>query len=298
MTEKPFPLAAELPEKDVPQRIQALTYVAKPPDVYDSGMFRRYPGMKLGRMPDVDFFAEKLCDLAMEVLAPDMTPEAWVMTAPAYYHIPAGANLLAERVRSMLGNRGVSLPLVDMRLSSEQIAVRSLEEFQRSHDYSRGSLAQRISVRQRLEDVASPDPGWLRFAKRKVIIVNDIHVTGTQQHFMQRSLAEAGAVECHWLYIFYIESELARSYPEIEYRINNSALADLDSFAAILSDAGIRHTARCLSRLFNEELDDFRYLVAALGPDARERVCRLAKSEERYDIPLFSEKMQLLSGND
>ncbi|MFC5741620.1 phosphoribosyltransferase family protein [Dyella tabacisoli] len=298
MTEKPFPGATDIPQDSTPARTLALARVVEPPPVYDGDMFQRYPGMKLGRLPDVDFFAEKLCDLAAQILAESVTTDAWVLTAPAYYRLPSAANLLAERMQTMLRSRGIALPLVALRLSSEQIAVRSLEEFRLSYDYGRNPLAQRVIERQRLHDTAPPDPNWLRFAKRNVIVVNDIHVTGTQQRFMQRSLAAAGASECHWLYIFHIDGELARTCPEIEHRINNSTLADLDSYAAILSDAATRHTARCLSRLFNEEPDNFRYLVATLQPEARERVYRLAKDEGRYDTPLFGEKMRLLSGSD
>ncbi|GLQ87340.1 hypothetical protein [Dyella flagellata] len=297
MTGTPFPDAAKPLEESTPAKILALARVAEPPRLYDDDMYRHYPGMKLGRMADVDFFADKLGDLAAEVLAAGAEADAWALTAPAYYQLPAGANLLAERMHRMLRERGVDLPLVDLRLSFEQIAVRSLEEFRLSHNYSNCSLAQRVVERQRMEDTAAADPGWLRFAKHRVIIVNDIYVTGTQQRFMQRSLTAAGAMECHWLYIFHIEGELARACPEIEHRINNSTLTDLDSFAALLSDPTTHHTARCLSRLFNEEPESFRYLAAKLQPETRARVYRLAQDERRYESPLFAEKMRLLSGN-
>ncbi|WP_266171447.1 hypothetical protein [Dyella subtropica] len=298
MTGMPSPAAAELPEDSIPARTLALASVAEPPRDYDSDLFRRYPGMKLGRMSDVDFFAELLSNLTAEVLAEGETADAWVLTAPAYYQLPSAANLLAERMHAMLRHRGIALPLVELRLSPEQLAVHSLEEFRLSCDYSRQPLAQRVTERQRLQDTAPPDPGWQRFAKRNVIVVNDIHVTGTQQRFMQSSLAAAGANECHWLYIFHVEGELARTCPEIEHRINTSNLADLDSYAALLSDPATRHTARCLSRLFSEEPDAFRYLVATLQPEAHARIYRLAKDEGRYDTPLFGEKMRLLGAGD
>ncbi|RUL77650.1 hypothetical protein [Dyella choica] len=298
MTESPFPLAMDPLKDEIPARMLVLASVAEPPRDYDGDLFGHYPGMKLGRMSDVDFFAGKLCDLAAQVLAEGTADDEWVLTAPAYYRLPAGANLLAERMHSMLCDRGVALSLVALRQSFEQIAVHSLEEFRLSHDYSLSPLAQRVIERQRLHDMAPSDPSRRRFAKRKVIVVNDIHVTGTQQRFMQLELAAAGASECHWLYIFHIEDELARACPEIEHRINNSDLADLDSYAALLSDPATRHTARCLARLFNTEPDQFRYLVATLQPNARERIYRLARDEERYDIPLFAEKMRLLAGSD
>ena len=298
MTENPAPISTELLKSDIPSTISALEHLMQTPDTYGGDTFRRYPGMKLGYGPDVDFFAEKLCDLAIRVMTPDAAADAWMLTAPAYHHLPSAANLLAERLHAMLRDRGVVWPFVELRLLPEQVAVHSLEEFRRSYEYSRSPVTQRIAERKRLHDTAPLNPDWQRFAGHRVVVINDIHVTGTQQRFMQSAFAAADAMECHWLYIFHVDGELGRTYPEIEHRINNCNLADLDSYAAVLASTSTHHTARCLSRLFNEDLDNFRYLVLAMPPESRERIYHAAKCEGRYDIPLFAEKMRLLGSNE
>jgi hypothetical protein len=227
MMENPSPMSAEVSENDIPSTILALKHLVQAPDVYDGDTFQRYPGMKLGYGPDVDFFAEKLCELAMRAVAPDAGADAWMLTAPAYHHLPSAANLLAERLHAMLRHRGVVWPLVELRLLPEQVAVHSLEEFRRSYEYSRSPVTQRVAERKRLHDTTRLNPDWQRFAGRRVMVVNDIHVTGTQQRFMHSSLAAAGATACLWLYIFHVDGELARTYPEVEHRINSCNLADL-----------------------------------------------------------------------
>jgi hypothetical protein len=291
-------MSAEVLKIDIPSTISALKHLVQAPDIYDGEIFQRYPGMKLGYETDVDFFAGKLCELAMRVVASDAGADAWMLTAPAYHHLPSAANLLAERLHAMLRHRGVVWPLVELRLLPEQVAIHSLEEFRRSYEYSRSPVTQRIAERKRLHDATRLDSDWQRFAGRRVMVVNDIHVTGTQQRFMHSSLAAAGATACLWLYIFHVDGELARTYPEVEHRINNCNLADLDSYASVLASTSTRHTARCLSRLFNEDLDNFRYLVFAIPPQSRERIYHAAMCEGRYDIPLFAEKMRLLNSNE
>ena len=68
--ENPAPISTELLKSDIPSTISALEHLMQAPDTYGGDTFRRYPGMKLGYGPDVDFFAEKLCDLAMRVMTP------------------------------------------------------------------------------------------------------------------------------------------------------------------------------------------------------------------------------------
>ena len=266
----------------------------------DQELYRNYPGMKLGQLQSVDFFSRRLCTLAAEILRSGAEKsdrqDDWVITAPAFYYLPAAANLLARRVHELLGQQGLNVRLLEPRLNERQIAIRDLEEFKTSNDYSRNKLQQRIAERQRIHDAAQADSLMPQFEGRRVMIVNDIHVTGTQQRFIQASLNQFLAKECHWLYIFHVDSVLAQNHPEIEFQINNNALADLESYARVLADEETRHTARCMSRLFSEDIDNFRYLVGSLRPEIREKIFLLAEREGRYGNPVFEEKMAMLAG--
>lgn len=280
-------------------RTWCLEEIRSVPLQLDQPLYRNYPGMKLGQLHLVEFFSRRLCALAAKILQGD--PEEagrrddWVITAPAFYHLPAAANLLARRVHELLRQKGLDVLLLEPRLNREQIAVRNLAEFKAANDYSKNQLQQRIAERQRIQDMAQADSLMRQFENRRVIIVNDIHVTGTQQRFIQESLNQCRAKASHWLYVFHVESSLARSHPEIEFQINNSALADLDSYARVLADEGTWHTARCISRLFGEGIDNFRYLVSLLRPDIREKIFVLAQAEGRYGNPVFNEKMMVLA---
>ena len=135
----------------------------------------------------------------------------------------------------------------------------------------------------------------LHFQGRSVIIINDINVTGTQQSFIQKTLDELQVKACFWLYIFNVEKSLGTRHPEVEHQINNSQINDLDTYAAILADTQTQHTARCITRLFNESFDNFSYLIESLDKETCVRIYQLAQHEGRYSSALFNEKMALLA---
>lgn len=282
--------------------LYALEDIRSLPLMLGKPLYRNYPAMKLGQPQQIDFFSRRLCVKAAELLqngGNEKVPAAnWTLTAPPYYQLPAAANLLARKTHGLLQQQGFSIALAEPRLGQQQITVNSQEEFNSYYDYSKNTLEQRIAERQRVQQVLDTDGLLPRFKGQSVIIINDINVTGTQQRFMQQSLDKLQVRECFWLYIFNVEQSLAKSHPEIEHQINHSQISDLDSYAEILADGHTQHTARCISRLFNESLDDFRYLVASLNNDMRTRIYQLAQQEGRYSGALFNEKMQLLAADN
>jgi hypothetical protein len=276
----------------------ALEEVNSLPLVLDQPRYRHYPGMKLGYLPDIHFFARQLSELALVILQKKADQNNdWVLTAPAFYQLPAAANLIARQVQDLLQQRSISIPLVEPRLSPQQVEIRTREDIKNYNNYSKNNLQQRIAERQRVQQHIDSNSLLPQFQHKSVIIINDINVTGTQQQFMQARFEQLQARECTWLYIFTVDKSLAHRYPDIEYQINSSQWQSLDQFAELLCDQQTSPTARCLGRLFNETIANFRYLAHALDPDTRQRVYELAQLERRYNGPLFADKMQFLAAS-
>jgi len=286
--------APTLADAAVLAEIHSLARIDALPSRFEGPLFRHYPGMKLGCMDDVAAIGARLADRAAGVIAEQGPQAAWALTAPPYYRLPSAANLLAERVHADLRRRGLALPLVDLRLSAEQVATRTLAQFRQTYAYASSSQAAREAERQRLARTMTP--GCMApLSGCHVLVINDIHVTGTQQRYLQQGFDAAGVRASHWLYVFEVERDLAREHPQVEHHINTAALDDAESFAALLNDVGTRCTSRCLSRLFSEEFDAFRHIAARLTPWARRRIGRLAAQEGRYPFALFAERLELLA---
>lgn len=279
--------------------IYALEEINSFPVTFDHPLFRHYPAMKLGKSEAVDFYSYPLAHQTIAILNHDFQEygqnHQWLLTAPAFFHLPAAANLLARKVHSLLQQQGITIDLVEPRLQQEQIQIRTQDEINNYYNYSKNTLQQRIAERQRVQQTTDTHILQPLFKEKSVIVINDINVTGTQQHFMRKRFAELGVKACHWLYIFTIDRTLAERNPEIEFQINNSQLLHIDDFAKLLINPETQHTARCMGRFFNESHENFCYLVSKLDTKLRNRLYQLALQEGRYNNEFFNAKMEILN---
>lgn len=277
-------------------------------------LFARYPAMKLGCMAEVNWYAEQLAWLAASNIVAEKMADAhnaltleWVVIAPPYYQLPSAANLLAvqvaERLPQALQKALAALPtvaqpgisLVQPRLQAQSARFNTQAEFDLYYNYSKNSQAQRIKERERVQQSLQTESLSAQLRGKSLLVINDINVTGTQQHFMQQAFNAAGATQCMWLYILNIDAALAKAHPEIEYQINHCAVATPEAFARALQRDDINHTVRCLSRLFNESDSNFGHILSALPPAHCQRLLQLAELEGRYSGELFASKMRQLS---
>ena len=288
----PFP-ASPPAQSSASSCVHILHEIRALPLPLDEALFRHYPGMKFGRPQHLSFFSRQLA-LVAQKLVRQAPRHDWVLTAPPYFQLPAAANLLAGQVQQILLQQGLGTALYPLRLQAGKQGMRNAQEFANAYNYSKNSLAQRVAERERVQQMLDTDGLASALQGKQVIVINDINVTGTQQKFIQQTMDQMQVAGVHWLYIFQVEPALAASHPEIEHQINTSQLADLDSYAAVLDDSTTQHTARCISRLFNEDMAAFRQVLARLSPRAMEQIYRLARLEERYDSEIFAEKMALL----
>ncbi len=277
----------------VPSTVHVLHQISALPLPFEQPLFRHYPGMKLGQPQNLDFFSQQLGAVAQQLVR-QAPQQEWVLTAPPYFRLPAAANLLAERVGQILQQQGLAARLQPLRLLPGKQGMRNAEEFSNAYNYSKNTLAQRVAERERVQRMLDTSGLASSMTGRAVIVINDINVTGTQQKFIQQTLDQLQVACVHWLYIFQVEPVLAACHPETEHQINTSQLADRESYAAVLNDPATQITARCISRLFNEETAAFGQILACLTPQAQQRVRHLAQLEERYDSAIFAEKMALL----
>lgn len=262
----------------------------------DQPLYNHYPAMKLGHQPEVEFYAKQLYGNCKTLLMNNKNKQ-WAITAPAYYQLPAAANLLARNVHHKLTHDGYKIALVEPRISGQQATINNQQEFNSYYHYSKNDQVARIRERERVQKMLDHDHLTPQLRNRSVIVINDINVTGTQQKFIQSSLTQCQAQDCHWFYIFTIDKSFAANNPEIEYQLNHCQIKDIASFGQILSDRKTEHTARSISRLFDLEMADFQQLIASLDQNVTRRLYNLACQEGRYGGAFFAPKMQLLTSD-
>jgi len=250
----------------------------------DADIFRHYPAFKLGVTTSVRHYARLLLPVVKRLIANDSEHAGWILTAPPLVaETPAGANLLCWELfdlymRERDGRKDLSL--VDMHYENEATT---------SGDYAKLDFAARVTERERLSRRLVSDAD---FQGRPILFVNDICVTGAQQHAMQQyfELAEAACVR--WLYLIVVDPEIGRMKPGIEWEINFAPFEDL---LRMVSREEIQFTGKCVLRLMQLSVAELDQVLHALGRERRIRFLELAVMNGFQNLDGFHEQMELVT---
>lgn len=274
---------------------QCLKEINSLPVDFDQALFAHYPAMKMGVCSSLETYIDPLAGLVKKTMAQHPDCKEWVLTAPPYLALPAAANLLCWKLMATVQAElpdDYSLELLNLHYTSIETGVSDERDFKLRYEYSNNTLEDRIKERARLQDDIHRHAAIL--SGRGVIVINDIKVTGTQQQQMTQSFQRVKPQHVEWLYIFAVDPDLGVRHPEIEHQINSSRLQSLPEYQQLICDAGTQHTARCISRLYSHELDDFKVLVDALAKDKRRELFALITAEKRFNGDYFAEKTRYL----
>ena len=251
----------------------------------DAETFRQYPAFKLGVTDSIRYYARLLLPLVKSVIASNAEHTDWILTGPAIVaQTPAAANLLCRelfdlymRERDMRNSKELSL--VDIQYDNEKTAPT---------DYAKLDYADRLTERERLSRrlIRNAD-----FRGRPILFVNDICVTGAQQHAQQQYFERDEAACVRWLYIIVVDPKIGRLNPEMEWQINFASFGDL---LRMVSREQIQFTGKCLLRLMHLSIAELDQVLRALDDERRTRLLELAVLNGFQDLDGFQEQMELV----
>jgi hypothetical protein len=258
----------------------------------EAEIFRQYPGFKLGVANNVRHFAELLLPLAKKLITSDSEDTGWILTAPAIAaQTPAAANLLCRELFRLCQReeelRSRQLTLIDIQHDSESTVSADWKDPTKSQDYARLDFADRVTERERFSQRLL---GNVEFHGRPVLFVNDICVTGAQQHTMQRYFERVEAAGVRWLYVIAVDQEIGRLNPELEWQINFTPFEDL---LRMVSREEIQFTSKCVQRLMHLSIAELDQVLRALTGERRTRLLELAVLNGFQNLDGFREQMDL-----
>jgi PRTase ComF-like len=251
----------------------------------DAEIFRQYPAFKLGVTDSVRYYARLLLPLLKNIIASDAQHTDWILTGPAISaRTPAAANLLCGELLDLYRRErdtrdSKELSLMDIQYDNEPTA---------SIDYANLDLADRLAERERLSPrlVRNAD-----FRGRPILFVNDICVTGAQQHAMQQYFDRDEAACVRWLYLMVVAPEIGRAQPRIEWEINFAPFEDL---LRMVSCEQIQFTGKCVLRLMQLSIAELDQVLRALNEERRTRLLELATLNRFQDLDGFREQTELV----
>ena len=260
----------------------------------DAEIFRQYPAFKLGVTDSVRHYARLLLPLMKKLIASDSQHTDWILTAPAIgAQTPAAANLLCWKLfdlymREADRNSSKKVSLIDLQHDSESATSIDWKDPTKSQDYARLDFADRVTEHKRLcrRLVRNGD-----FHGRPILFVNDICVTGAQQHAMQQYFERAEVACVRWLYVIVVDPELGRTMPRIEWEIN---FAPFDDLLRMVSTEQIQFTGKCVQRLMHLSIAELDQVLRALNEERRTRLLELAVLNGFQNLDGAQEQMKLI----
>jgi hypothetical protein len=155
-------------------------------------------------------------------------------------------------------------------------------------DYAKMDVADRVTERERLSRklVSNAD-----FSGRPVLFVNDICVTGAQQHAMQQYFEDVNAKAIRWLYLIVVDPEIGKTNPEIEWEVNFAPFEDL---LRMVTREEIQFTGKCVFRLMQLSLAELEQVLRELSHERRTQLLRLAILNGFESLNDHQEQMELV----
>ena len=246
-------------------------------------IFRHYPAFKLGVTAAVRHYAQALLPLVQQLIANDT---GWIFTAPPITcQTPAAANLLCWQLFDLCKRK--DFLSIDIQYD-ESMGAHEWTDPTRSRDYAKLNFADRVTERELLSRRMIPNAN---FSGRPVLFVNDICVTGAQQHTMQRYFERVEAACVRWLYVIVIDPEIGRTQPDIEWQINFASFEDL---LRIVSREEIQFTGKCVQRLMHLRLAELDEILRALNSERRTHLLDLAIRNGFENLDGFQEQIELV----
>ena len=260
----------------------SLHHITQLPLDTDAEIFRHYAAFKLGVTSAVRHYAELSLPLVKKLIS-ESEHTGWTITSPGIAtQTPAAANLLCWELfdRYTKERNSKELSLVNIHYDNEATA---------SIDYAKLDFADRVTQRERLSRRLIPSA---EFKGRPVLFINDVCVTGAQQHTMQRYFEGVEAACVTFLYLIVIDPEIGKMKPDLEWEIN---FAPFEEILRLVSREEIQFTGKCVLKLLNLSVPEFDQVLRALSSERRARLRELALVNGFQNIDGFQEQMKLLS---
>jgi hypothetical protein len=260
----------------------------------EAEIFQQYPAFKLGVINSVRHYSQLLLPLLESVMASDSEQTGWVLTAPAITaETPAAANLLCWELFDLYRREPdlracKELSLIDIRHDHESTASLDWKDPSKSQDYAKLEFADRVTERERSSRrlVRNAD-----FHGRPILFVNDMCVTGAQQHSMQDYFERAEAACVRWLYLIIVDPEIGRTNPRIEWQINFAPFGEL---LRMVSREQIQFTGKCVQRLMSLTIAELDQVLRAFNVERRTRLLELAVLNGFQNLEGYQHQMELV----
>lgn len=228
------------------ESVESLASIEDPTELRTEPILHHYGSLKIGESSAVQSYGRLLGQrVARHLGNSGPTDQPCLLAAPPVHVVPSAASLLTSFIHRELLRADSRVHLLSIRrrplgmsIAGAHYSVRSEFERERYLD----DAYEALSTGQDLHGA-------------RILVINDVRVTGAQERRLAQFFRTEGVAEVHWLYILTLK--LPRN-PDVEAYLNTCGLASDDDLARQISRTDTTLTTRGLWHLMS------------LGPEAFE----------------------------
>lgn len=214
-----------------------------------------YGRLKYGCGLSIDCFGELLSKFLVAHFG-DNVGSAFMAASP-YKQVPTTACYLLDSTIACLTLAGLP-PLGTVKLERQQVAA---------VDYARLTLEQRQgSTGSRGVIVPEATANTLRKHGARLIVVDDIRISGSTQIATANALNLAGITDVTFVHLAALDSAIGESNSAIEDQLNSTAVQSLGSLANLVNADSFRLNARTCKRILRAPAMEIRQFVRNIPP--------------------------------
>lgn len=244
-----------------------------------------YSRFKYGEGTIARAYATSLCSLFLQNHTDWLAEELPVFTGSAYKALPTAAqHILSAFVeeleyRCQLPNPIEQLHIQRMELSETDFSHLSLERRKLALAKNRFALPIDESV-----------------DGRRVVVIDDIRVTGAHEDNLRQLLLTEGASEVCFLYVAEADAISFATEPELEYRLNQCAVPNLEALLVCVQSDDFRLNARVAGYLMRyQDSSKLAQFFAQLHPLQLSELHTSMLQEGFHQISAFAKNWQVLT---
>jgi hypothetical protein len=243
---------------------------------FDPRAFSRF---KYGDNQVAQHYAARLAELLISegVLQKDCI---YYMCGPAYQQVPTAAVAITDCLPDLLRAQGYQIS--EFKISGQAFGA----------DFSNKNIEQRRTALAQIT-LTAPDEIRKAIRNQRVIVIDDIKVTGLHETAIARLLSSCNTGGMLFCYVASLEREGSVWWPEVEWDLNHCYMNSLERLAELMQDPYFVINSRVCKFVLAQPAAEIKTFAAQLSPQLRTQLVNAILADEYHLMDSLSDTAKI-----
>lgn len=244
----------------------------------------RYSQFKYGLGNAAEMYAKEMADFISCTYPYWFSENILGITSSAYKAVPTASDSIANALLSALEEKNAEK---QHNCSIRKFKIHRNRLFE--SDYGNLNHVERQKLMQQT-DLEIENPNF--WANRKIIVVDDIWITGSHENRIRQLFASTKVSEVLFIYVAEVQGSIS---PTIEHSLNHAWVERLERLKPFFENPNCQLNARiCKFLLSYADLSELKQFFEALQDWQLEKVCQAIQGDGYDQMPVYDANLKVL----